>query len=46
MFRVFRTEWYEKKLKKLSSDKQERVEHIEQDLKKRPYDGKPLGYTF
>lgn len=46
MFRVFRTEWYEKKLKKLSSDKQERVKHIEQDLKNSPYDGKPLGYTF
>ena len=46
MFRAFRTEWYEKKLKKLSLDDQERVKYIEQELKKTPYDGKPLGYNF
>jgi len=46
MFRAFRTEWYEKKLKKLSSEGQERVKHIEQELKRSPYDGKPLGYDF
>jgi len=46
MFRAFRTEWYEKKLKKLSLDEQERVKYIEQELKKTPYDGKPLGYNF
>jgi len=46
MFRAFRTDWYEKKLEKLSSDEQERVKHIEQELKKSPYDGKPLGYKF
>ena len=46
MFRVFRTDWYEKKLKKLSSREQERIKHIEQELKKSPYGGKPLGYGF
>lgn len=46
MFRAFRTDWYEKKLKKLSPDEQERVKHIEQELKETPYDGKPLGYEF
>ncbi|MBS3102618.1 hypothetical protein J4458_04175 [Candidatus Woesearchaeota archaeon] len=46
MFRAFRTEWYEKKLRKLSMDEQERVRHIEQELKNNPYDGKPLGYNF
>ncbi|MCH8003868.1 MAG: hypothetical protein IH934_04530 [Nanoarchaeota archaeon] len=46
MFRVFRTDWYEKKLKKLSSKEQERIKNIEQELKKSPYGGKPLGYDF
>lgn len=46
MFRAFRTDWYEKKLKKVSSEGQERVKQIEQELKKSPYDGKPLGYNF
>ena len=46
MFRAFRTDWYEKKLKKLISEEQERIKDIEQELKKSPYDGKPLGYTF
>ncbi len=46
MFRVFRANWYEKKLKKLSPNEQERVKIMEQGLKKNPYDGKPLGYKF
>ncbi len=46
MFRVFRSEWYEKKLKKLDKDYQERVFTFEQHLKNEPYSGKPLGYTF
>ena len=46
MFRVFRTNWYEKKLKKLSLFDQKQVERIEQELKKSPFDGKPLGYKF
>ena len=46
MFRVFRTEWYEKKLFKLSHQEQKRVLRFEQDLKQNPYSGKPLGYEF
>ena len=46
MFRAFRTEWYEKKLKKLSDEEQKIVEKIEQDLKQNPLSGKPLGYSF
>src|SRR3989344_8232896 len=46
MFRVFRADWYEKKLSKLAPKEQERVSDIEQELKKSPYDGKPLGYKF
>jgi len=46
MFRVFRSEWYDKKLKKLDTAEQDRVSEFEQDLKKQPYSGKPLGYKF
>mgnify|MGYP001567046991 FL=1 len=46
MFRVFRTEWYEKKLSKLRHQEQKRVLRFEQDLKQNPYSGKPLGYEF
>jgi mRNA-degrading endonuclease RelE of RelBE toxin-antitoxin system len=46
MFRAFRTDWYEKKLSKLSPNEQNRVEHIEQELKNGPFSGKPLGYEF
>lgn len=46
MFRVFRAEWYESKLKKLSSKEKERVEKFEQSLKEQPFSGKPLGYNF
>lgn len=46
MFRAFRTDWYEKKFSKLTPKEQERVSGIEQELKKSPYDGKPLGYNF
>ena len=46
MFRAFRTDWYEKKLKKLSKEEQETVEKIEQELKQNPFSGKPLGYRF
>ena len=43
MFRVFRAEWYEKKLYKLSTKEQERVKHFEQDLKQNPFQGKAFG---
>lgn len=46
MFRAFRTEWYEKKFKKLAENEQKIVKNIEQELKKKPFDGKPLGYNF
>lgn len=46
MFRVFRSEWYDKKLEKLSFFEQERVKKFEEQLKQSPYQGKPLGYSF
>ena len=46
MFHVFRSEWYEKKLSKLTPSEQARVENFEQELKQQPYAGKPLGYSF
>src|SRR3989338_4782607 len=46
MFRVFRSEWYEKKLKKLDSQEQERAKKFEQELKQEPHSGRPLGYEF
>ena len=46
MFRVFRTEWYEKKYSKLEKSEQKRVAEFEQQLKQEPYNGKPLGYAF
>ena len=46
MFRVFRSEWYEKKLSKLDSSEKSRVEKFEQELKTEPLIGKPLGYEF
>jgi len=46
MFRVFRSEHYEKKLFKLDKSEQDRVMKFEQSLKIYPYSGKPLGYKF
>ena len=46
MFRVFRSEWYGNKLKKLDKAEIVRVEKFEQQLKQQPYSGKPLGYKF
>lgn len=46
MFRVFRSEWYETKLVKLSTSEQNRVKKFKQLLKENPYVGKPLGYKF
>ena len=46
MYRVFRSEWYEKKLDRLEKADQERVKAFEQHLKIDPYSGKPLGYPF
>ena len=46
MFRVFRSDWYEKKLSKLDKSERIRVEKFEQELKEQPLSGKPLGYEF
>ncbi len=46
MYRVFRSEWYSKKLKKLDKSEISRVEKFEQHLKQEPLSGKPLGYRF
>lgn len=46
MYRVFRSEWYDKKLKKLDKSEINRIEKFEQKLKVEPFTGKPLGYTF
>ena len=45
-FRVFRSEWYDKKLKKLTPSEQQIVSTFEQRLKLDPFSGKPLGYPF
>jgi len=42
MSRVFRSEWYDKKLRKLDKPEIERVEKFEQHLKQEPFSGKPL----
>lgn len=46
MFRVFRSEWYDKKLNKLDTSEQIIISKFEQQLKEEPYSGKPLGYKF
>ncbi len=46
MFRVFRSDWYSKKLDKLDKLEIERISKFEQQLKNNPYLGKPLGYKF
>ena len=45
-FRVFRSDWCDKKLTKLSKSEREIVENFEQQLKEEPFSGKPLGYRF
>ncbi len=46
MYRVFRSDWYDKKFGKLDNREQERVSDFEQSLKLSPYTGRPLGYAF
>jgi len=46
MYRVFRSDWYDSKLKKLDKSEVIRIEKFEQNLKKEPFTGKPLGYRF
>lgn len=46
MFRVFRSNHYEKKLDKLDNKEKVVISKFEQKLKKEPFSGKPLGYKF
>lgn len=46
MYRVFRTENYDKKFQKLDKSEQDVVIKLEQRLKIESYVGKPLGYNF
>ena len=46
MYRVFRSEWYDKKFQKMDKSEQDRIAKFEQQLKSEPYTGKPLGYSF
>ena len=46
MFRIFRSEWYDKKFTKLDKSEQDKISKLEQQLKLEPFTGKPLGYKF
>lgn len=46
MFRIFRSEWYERKFDKLDKSEQQIVSKFEQKLKLQPYEGRPLGFKF
>ena len=46
MFRIFRSEWYNKIFSKLDKSEIYRVIKVEQHLKLEPFSGKPLGYKF
>ncbi len=46
MFRVFRSAWCSKRLRKLDPCEQRRIKKFENSLKVKPYSGKPLGYRF
>lgn len=46
MFRVFRSERYDRKFNKLNRFDQRQVSNFEQALKLEPFSGKPLSYKF
>jgi len=46
MYKVYRTETFDRQVKKLSKEEQKQVERIEHQLKINPLVGKPLGYAF
>jgi len=46
VFRVFRSDHYNKKLNKLDVSEQDRIKKFEQSLKQQPFSGRPLGYRF
>ena len=45
-YRVFRSDWFDKKFENLTKTERERIIKFEQKLKQEPYSGKPLGYKF
>jgi putative component of toxin-antitoxin plasmid stabilization module len=46
MYRVYRTETFDKLVRKLSKEEQKQITRIENQLKVNPFVGKPLGYRF
>ncbi len=46
MYRVYRTETFDKLVKKLSKEEQKQITRIENQLKANPFVGKPLGHRF
>lgn len=46
MYKVYRTETFDRQVRKLSKEEQKQVERIEHQLKLNPFVGKPLGYAF
>jgi len=46
LYRVFRSNWYDKKFEDLTKEEKERVDKFEQKLKEEPFSGKPLDYKF
>ncbi|MBU2559663.1 hypothetical protein KKA03_02085 [archaeon] len=46
MYKVYRTETFDRRFRKLSNEEQKQIELIEQQLKINPFVGKPLGYKF
>lgn len=46
MYKVYRTETFDRQVRKLPKEEQKQIELIEQQLKINPFVGKPLGYKF
>ncbi len=46
MYRVYRTETFDRRVKKLPKKEQAQITRIENQLKTNPFVGKPLGYRF
>ena len=46
MYKIYRTETFEKEFSKLSKSEQISIKNFEEKLVENPYFGKPLGYTF
>ena len=46
MYKVYRTETFDKKVRRLSKEEQKRIENIEKQLRENPFVGKSLSYRF